>query len=64
MTREELAARVDNEGGIWEAVFHYGLTVEDLPDDVPHNIAEAWYDVQKASYSIGVISRWLWPRES
>ena len=63
MTREELAARVTQEGGIWEAFFFYGITVEDLPDDVPADIEEACHDLQKAVTVIGTVAAWLFPRE-
>lgn len=31
----ELAQKMDNEGGLDGMIFGYGLTLEDLPDDMP-----------------------------
>lgn len=31
--RQELANKIDHEGGIYDMLIGYGLTIEDLPED-------------------------------
>lgn len=59
MTKEELAAKVEWEGGVIEAITNYGLDTADLPDDVPAQIAEAWYRVQMIAADEYLIQEWL-----
>lgn len=44
---EHLLQKVEWEGG-WEGAFDYGIKTEDLPDDVPLAIKEAFYDTESA----------------
>ena len=36
----ELGQKMDSEGGLAEMLYGYGLSVEDLPDDMPATIRE------------------------
>lgn len=55
----DLAAKVDWEGGIEEAILNYGIPVDDLPDEVPNNIREAWGRVRAMDHDIRLIERYL-----
>lgn len=46
-SRAEVAAKIDWEGGFFEAVFGYGITLEDLPEDDPE-LREAWQEMMAA----------------
>ena len=58
-TREELSGKVDWEGGVTEAITGYGITVTDLPEDVPATIADAWLRIQNTQDDVWLIERWL-----
>lgn len=59
MNREELAAKVDWEGGVLEAITGYGLSVDRLPEDVPLVIREAWQRVYDIAADACLIEDWL-----
>jgi hypothetical protein len=59
MTKEELAAKVEWEGGVAEAIIGYGLKLEDLPPDAPTHIRACWKTVQDARFAIEQIANWL-----
>jgi hypothetical protein len=58
MTKAELAARIDWEGGVMEAV-EYGVKVGDLPVNTPEEVLDAWQQLQEAVPCFDVIYRWL-----
>lgn len=60
MTREELAGKVEWEGGIAEAITGYGLPASCLPDDVPWEVYEAWQRLSDARHFITTIEGWLY----
>lgn len=59
MTIEELAAKIEWEGGIVDAV-EYGIHADDLPAETPLAIREAWQRVEDALTDENLILRWLW----
>lgn len=59
MTKQELADKIDWEGGVFESV-EYGLKVSDLPEGVPPEVAEAWANLEKAVRDQDLINAWLW----
>lgn len=59
MTREDLAAKVDWEGGVAEAITGYGISSRTLPEDAPGEIVRAWRRVEESSKDIAAIQKWL-----
>jgi hypothetical protein len=59
MTRDELAAKVDYEGGVAEAIAGYGMSLAWLPDDTPDYIRAAWKRVYDIQPDVEVIEEWL-----
>jgi hypothetical protein len=59
VTGPELAAKVDWEGGVAEAITGYGLTLDDLPEDAPAYIKANWKIVQESASAIERIQVWL-----
>jgi hypothetical protein len=55
MTKDELAAKVEWEGGIPDAILDYGLTIADLPVDV----IDAWYRIYMISDDVDLVNEWL-----
>lgn len=60
MTRQELADKVDWEGGIAEAITGYGIGPANLPDDMPDDVHSAWMRLYNRGTDIGIISEWLY----
>jgi hypothetical protein len=60
MTREELADKIDWEGGVEEAINGYGLGVSVLPDDAPDSIKADWQAIRDTRAAIGRIQEWLY----
>lgn len=59
MTKEELAAKIDWEGGV-ESAINYGIKVTDLPEDTPARVVHAWAILQAAREDLDLINAWLW----
>lgn len=59
MTKEELAAKVEWEGGLAEAVFGYGLTRADMPEDAPTWVWANWQCLMDAKGALRRIEEWL-----
>jgi len=57
-TKEELADKVEWEGGVYDAVCLYGLKPEYLPDDTPPEVVEAWTALYNSD-PIKIINNWL-----
>ena len=57
-SKEDLAAKIDWEGGVMEAV-EYGVKVTDLPADTPAPVCVAWLKLQEATEYIDAINAWL-----
>lgn len=60
-SREDLAAKVDDEGGVSEAINGYGIGSDDLPEDTPADIVAAWRRVESTYDEIRCIENWLYP---
>jgi hypothetical protein len=60
MTREELADKVDWEGGVVDAINGYGLDVSVLPDDAPESIKADWQAIGDMRAAVERISDWLY----
>jgi hypothetical protein len=55
----DLASKVDNEGGVTDAIIGYGIPPKYLPDDVPENIKAAWERVYGIGDDVEFIAEWL-----
>lgn len=62
-TREELAEKVESEGGVCNAIIGYGLESVLLPADVPAEVQLAWRQVYTARHAVAVVYAWLYPDE-
>lgn len=58
-TPQELAGKVDWEGGVTEAILGYGIKSEDLPEATPAEIVEAWKRVEAVGPDVDKIQNWL-----
>lgn len=61
MTKEEIAGKVEWEGGIPETILMYGLSSTVLPHEAPIAVREAWerlYDQSRRD--IILIEGWLY----
>ena len=56
---EELAGKVDWEGGLTEAILGYGIKSEDLPVGTPPEIVDAWKRVEAVGPDVDKIQSWL-----
>lgn len=59
-SREELAGKVDWEGGVEEAIIGYGITSAELPEDTPSEVFDAWRRVEVTKGDFDRISEWLY----
>lgn len=59
MTKEEIAGKIEWEGGVVDTILDYGLDVSFLPDDVPAEVAEAWSRIQDIDEDVSTIEEWL-----
>lgn len=58
-TREELAGKVEWEGGVPEAITGYGISPRDLPESTPPEVMRAWIAVYESRKDIDLIDHWL-----
>ena len=58
-SKEELAEKVDYEGGAAEAINGYGIHSDELPEGTPPKIVEAWKRVESVGTDIIAIENWL-----
>lgn len=58
-TRQEVAGKVDWEGGVADAIQGYGLDVDVLPEDTPTEVVEAWIRVRESRKDVDLIADWL-----
>lgn len=60
MTKEEIDAKIDWEGGIAETITGYGLAPSCLPEDAPQSVKTAWERLYtQAREDIDIIDKWL-----
>lgn len=59
MTKSEIAAKVEWEGGLAETILGYGLSWTELPADAPNEIKAAWLHVQGVRADVERIENWL-----
>lgn len=59
-TKDELASKVDWEGGVAEAITGYGISVDALPEDAPTWVRANWKVVQESGPAIRRINEWLY----
>jgi hypothetical protein len=59
-TKEDLAAKVDWEGGVAEAITGYGISPDALPEDAPSHIKANWKVVYESGRAIQLINEWLY----
>lgn len=55
----DLAAKVEWEGGLTEAILGYGIKSEELPEGTPEEVVEAWKRVEAVKPDLAVIENWL-----
>ena len=56
---EEVAAKVDWEGGVTSAILGYGLGAVCLPSDAPQEVRNAWLAVEAIADDVDIIRAWL-----
>lgn len=62
MNKEDLAAKVDWEGGAGEAIFGYGIGPGELPEETPDEVRQAWTRLyENAREDLETVERWLYP---
>ena len=59
-SKEELHDKIDNEGGVLEAILVYGIFSENLPDNTPPEIVEAWKKIESVYDAHELINDWIW----
>jgi hypothetical protein len=59
-SKEELASKVDWEGGVTEAINGYGIGADELPEGTPLEIVTAWRMVEAVDDPVSTIRRWLY----
>lgn len=57
--REDLAAKVEWEGGVSDAILDYGITHDQLPEGTPTEVVEAWKRVEEVSPDERMLGLWL-----
>lgn len=58
-SREDLASKVEWEGGVTEAINGYGISADELPEDAPGDIVAAWRQVEEIDDAVNSIQCWL-----
>lgn len=56
---EDVASKVDWEGGVTEAILGYGLKSSDLPETVPPHVLAAWKFIENVDDAVNVVQEWL-----
>lgn len=56
---QELADKIDWEGGLTAFVFGYGISLEDLPGDMPGDIRDAFARILAVHEDIRLIREYL-----
>lgn len=59
MTRDELAAKADWDGGLPECIFGGILKHTDLPASAPTEIKQAWKRLEEAKRDMDFVGEWL-----
>ena len=61
MTKEEIEAKVECEGGVGETIMGYGLNPNYLPEDAPQEIKCAWIRLyNQGRKDLDLIEDWLY----
>lgn len=58
----ELAAKMDSEGGLADLLFGYGLSPDDLPDDMPGSIWDKINTLLDIKPLYDEVQSWLYER--
>jgi len=58
-THAELAAKVEWEGGVYDAICDYGIPTTRLPEGTPIEVLLAWEHVATSRIYRDVIDAWL-----
>jgi hypothetical protein len=58
--KQALVDKVDWEGGVAVAILDYGISSDELPEDTPDEIVEAWKVVEAAKGALVKIDKWMW----
>lgn len=56
---EDVASKVDWEGGVTETILGYGLGSENLPADTPQDVVEAWKVIEGVGEYVSTVQNWL-----
>lgn len=62
-SKDDLAAKIDWEGGLAEAITGYGIKFTDLPEDTPWPIVQAWQRIEDSTKDLDLIYNWLEEKE-
>jgi len=58
--KSDLSQKVEWEGGVSHAIFDYGITADELPDETPDEVRAAWERLQyDADHDIQIVEDWL-----
>ncbi len=60
ISKEDLAAKIDWEGGLAESIFGYGMKSSELPDNAPAAVKQAWKQLEEVRPQADLINKWLW----
>lgn len=58
-TREQLASKVEHEGGVLEAIVGYGISPTGLPSSTPSEVWNAWARIYATRHDVDTIETWL-----
>jgi hypothetical protein len=61
--KQELDDKIEWEGGIAEFTMGYGVNLEELPDETPDNVREAFRHLLAARRAVAIIQAWFDDRE-
>jgi len=58
--KSDLSQKVEWEGSVSGAIFDYGVTADELPDETPDEVRAAWERLQSDAFSdILIVEDWL-----
>ncbi len=58
----DMAAKMDSEGGLAEFIFGYGLSLDNLPADMPEEIRDGMEYLLGAYETYSKVQQWLYAR--
>ena len=59
-TEEELAEKLDAEGGIGGMIYYGWPTLDELPDDIPERVRHAFAKIEEVLVDMRDIDEWVY----